>query len=114
MRRAMASGDRDRLSARQRRALAAMATATTKLEALRRDVLSRRISWDRAVTGYSALVEPGFAVQSALTALQAGQLARESQTVVELVRVREFVSREDALVAGARARAPSPQPSTPC
>ncbi|MFG3049292.1 nitrate- and nitrite sensing domain-containing protein [Streptomyces sp. NPDC048241] len=103
MRRAMASGDRDRLTARQRRALDTMATATTKLEALRRDVLSRRIGWDQAVTRYDALVEPGFAVESALTALQAGQLARESQTVIELVRVREFVSREDALVAGARA-----------
>ncbi|MFJ3664203.1 nitrate- and nitrite sensing domain-containing protein [Streptomyces sp. NPDC090119] len=103
MRRALASGDRDRLTARQRRALDAMATATTKLEALRRDVLSRRIGWDQAVTRYNALVEPGFAVESALTALQAGQLARESQTVIELVRVREFVSREDALVAGARA-----------
>ncbi|MGV9788611.1 sensor histidine kinase [Streptomyces sp. NPDC003435] len=103
MRRAMASGDRDRLTARQRRALDTMATATTELEALRRDVLSRRIGWDQAVTRYSALVEPGFAVESALTALQAGQLARESQTVIELVRVREFVSREDALVAGARA-----------
>ncbi|MFF9393731.1 sensor histidine kinase [Streptomyces griseoluteus] len=103
MRRAMASGDRDRLTARQRRALDAMVTATGKLEALRRDVLARRIVWDRAVTEYSALVEPGFAVQSALTALQAGQLAREAQILVELVRVREFVSREDALVAGARA-----------
>ncbi|MGW2470424.1 sensor histidine kinase [Streptomyces bauhiniae] len=103
MRRALASGDRDRLTGRQRRALDAMVTATGRLEALRRDVLSRRIGWDRAVSGYSALVEPGFAVESALTALQAGQLARESQTVIELVRVREFVSREDALVAGARA-----------
>lgn len=103
MRRAMASGDRDRLTARQRRALDAVVTATGKLEALRRDVLARRIVWDRAVTEYSALVEPGFGVQSALTALQAGQLAREAQILVELVRVREFVSREDALVAGARA-----------
>ncbi|MFD8298220.1 nitrate- and nitrite sensing domain-containing protein [Streptomyces bauhiniae] len=103
MRRALSSGDRDRLTGRQRRALDAMVTATGRLEALRRDVLSRRIGWDRAVSGYSALVEPGFAVESALTALQAGQLARESQTVIELVRVREFVSREDALVAGARA-----------
>ncbi|MFC9159134.1 nitrate- and nitrite sensing domain-containing protein [Streptomyces bauhiniae] len=103
MRRALSSGDRDRLTGRQRRALDAMVTAAGRLEALRRDVLSRRIGWDRAVNGYSALVEPGFAVESALTALQAGQLARESQTVIELVRVREFVSREDALVAGARA-----------
>ncbi|MFG2957172.1 nitrate- and nitrite sensing domain-containing protein [Streptomyces sp. NPDC048291] len=103
MRDAVRDGDRGRLGDRQREALDAMVTATGGLEKLRGQVLSRKISWDRAVTGYSALVEPGFDVESALTALQAGQLARESQVVVELVRVREFVSREDALVAGARA-----------
>ncbi|MGW5103746.1 nitrate- and nitrite sensing domain-containing protein [Streptomyces sp. NPDC004100] len=103
MRHALASGDLDRLTARQRRTLDTMTAATGELDGLRRQVLQRRLTWDRAVTAYSALVEPGFAVESALTALQAGQLARESQTVIELVRVREFVSREDALVAGARA-----------
>ncbi|MFJ6544872.1 nitrate- and nitrite sensing domain-containing protein [Streptomyces sp. NPDC091385] len=103
MRHALASGDLDRLTARQRRTLDTMTAATGELDGLRRQVLERRLTWDRAVTAYSALVEPGFAVESALTALQAGQLARESQTVIELVRVREFVSREDALVAGARA-----------
>ncbi|MFI0811514.1 sensor histidine kinase [Streptomyces echinatus] len=103
MRRAIRDGDRDRLSRRQRQSLDAMAGATDRLEELRSLVLSRHISWDRAVERYSALVEPGFDVQSTLTALQAGQLAREAQVVVELVRVREFVSREDALVAGARA-----------
>ena len=65
--------------------------------------MARTISWDEAVDAYTAMVEPTFDVQSTLTALQAGQLAREAQVVVELVRVREFVSREDALVAGARA-----------
>ncbi|GGN38209.1 sensor histidine kinase [Streptomyces fuscichromogenes] len=103
MRDAIRDGDRGRLSDRQRESLAAMVTATAGLESLRGQVLSRRISWDGAVAAYSALVEPGFDVESTLTALQAGQLARESQVVVELVRVREFVSREDALVAGARA-----------
>ncbi|MER6224820.1 nitrate- and nitrite sensing domain-containing protein [Streptomyces sp900105755] len=103
MRDAIRDGDRGRLSDRQREVLDAMVTATGRLEKLRGQVLSRKISWDGAVAGYSALVEPGFDVESALTALQAGQLARESQVVVELVRVREFVSREDALVAGARA-----------
>ncbi|MER6272143.1 nitrate- and nitrite sensing domain-containing protein [Streptomyces sp900105755] len=103
MRDAIRDGDRGRLSDRQRAVLDAMVTATGRLEKLRGQVLSRKISWDGAVAGYSALVEPGFDVESALTALQAGQLARESQVVVELVRVREFVSREDALVAGARA-----------
>ncbi|QTD97309.1 sensor histidine kinase [Streptomyces cyanogenus] len=103
MRQAVQGGDRDRLTRRQRQALDTMVAAADGLEKLRSLVLSRRISWDRAVDEYSALVEPGFDVQSTLTALQAGQLAREAQVVIELVRVREFVSREDALVAGARA-----------
>ncbi|MFF8728690.1 nitrate- and nitrite sensing domain-containing protein [Streptomyces sp. NPDC015171] len=103
MRLAIRDGDRDRLTQRQRQALDAMVAATGRLEGLRSRVLSRDISWDRAVAEYSTLVEPGFDIQSTLTALQAGQLAREAQVVVELVRVREFVSREDALVAGARA-----------
>ncbi|MFF2427693.1 sensor histidine kinase [Streptomyces mirabilis] len=103
MRTAIRDGDRGRLSARQRQVLDAVLRSFDGLEGLRERVLSRAISWDRAVTEYGALVEPGFDVQSALTALQAGQLAREAQVVIELVRVREFVSREDALVAGARA-----------
>ncbi|MFJ1973469.1 nitrate- and nitrite sensing domain-containing protein [Streptomyces sp. NPDC087903] len=103
LRAANRDGDRERLSVRQRQALDAMLDSVDALEGLRGRVLARDVSWDRAVDEYSALVEPGFDVPSALTALQAGQLAREAQVVVELVRVREFVSREDALVAGARA-----------
>ncbi|WP_079249452.1 nitrate- and nitrite sensing domain-containing protein [Streptomyces sp. IMTB 2501] len=103
LRQAVQHGDRGRLTDRQRQSLDTMVTATGQLDGLRARVLSRRITWDRAVEDYSALVEPGFDVQSTLTALQAGQLAREAQVVIELVRVREFVSREDALVAGARA-----------
>ncbi|MFG2122073.1 nitrate- and nitrite sensing domain-containing protein [Streptomyces sp. NPDC048710] len=103
MRHAVRDGDRGRLTDRQRQALDTMVAATGKLEGLRERVLSRNITWDQAVDDYSTLVEPGFDVQSTLTALQAGQLAREAQVVIELVRVREFVSREDALVAGARA-----------
>ncbi|WP_351224283.1 ATP-binding protein [Streptomyces sp. NPDC002133] len=94
---------REDLSARQRESLDAMADAAARLESLRKQVLDRTLSWSRAVDAYTVLVEPTFDVQSSLTALQAGQLAREAQVVVELVRVREFVSREDALVAGARA-----------
>ncbi|WP_369388058.1 nitrate- and nitrite sensing domain-containing protein [Streptomyces sp. CG1] len=103
LRQAVQHGDRSRLTDRQRQSLDTVVSATGRLDGLRAQVLSRRITWDRAVEDYSALVEPGFDVQSTLTALQAGQLAREAQVVIELVRVREFVSREDALVAGARA-----------
>ncbi|MFF3768502.1 nitrate- and nitrite sensing domain-containing protein [Streptomyces sp. NPDC001922] len=91
------------LTERQRSSLSAMVDAVEELPALRARVIDRKVSWDRAVDGYTEMVEPTFAVQSSLTALQAGHLAREAQVVVELVRVREFVSREDALVAGARA-----------
>ncbi|WP_051371047.1 nitrate- and nitrite sensing domain-containing protein [Streptomyces sp. 142MFCol3.1] len=103
MREAIRGGDRGALSDRQRQVLDTVLDSVEGIDGLRQRVLSRDISWDRAVAEYSALVEPGFDVQSALTALQAGQLAREAQVVIELVRVREFVSREDALVAGARA-----------
>ncbi|MER7664938.1 nitrate- and nitrite sensing domain-containing protein [Streptomyces sp. NPDC096193] len=101
-----AIGDRERredLSARQKQSLEAMTDAADGLEALREKVVGRTISWDRAIEEYTSMVEPTFDVQSTLTALQAGQLAREAQVVVELVRVREFVSRQDALVAGAHA-----------
>lgn len=104
MRDAIGSRDlRGDLSARQRQSLDAMAEAADRLDALRGRVMARQISWDNAVDAYTAVIEPTFDVQSTLTALQAGQMAREAQVVVELVRVREFVSREDALVAGARA-----------
>ncbi|MBN0047711.1 nitrate- and nitrite sensing domain-containing protein [Streptomyces actuosus] len=103
MRQAIGEGDRSRLSGRQRQVLDAMTAAAGRLDELRARVLARTVTWDGAVDDYNDLVEPGFDVQSSLTALQAGQLAREAQVVIELVRVREFVSREDALVAGARA-----------
>ncbi|WP_328666848.1 sensor histidine kinase [Streptomyces sp. NBC_00328] len=103
LRAAVRDGDRGSLSGQQRRALDALLHSVDGLEGLRGRVLAHTVTWDRAVAEYSTLVEPSFDVQSALTALQAGQLAREAQVVVELVRVREFVSREDALVAGARA-----------
>ncbi|MGW0967446.1 nitrate- and nitrite sensing domain-containing protein [Streptomyces sp. NPDC002516] len=103
LRAAARDGDRSRLSGQQRRALDALLHSVDGLEGLRGRVLAHTVTWDRAVAEYSTLVEPSFDVESALTALQAGQLAREAQVVVELVRVRDFVSREDALVAGARA-----------
>ncbi len=103
MRDAIQDGDRSRLTGTQRESLETMLRVSDGLDPLRDRVLSRKLTWDRAVTEYGAIVEPGFDAESALTALQAGQLARESQVVIELVRVREFVSREDALVAGARA-----------
>ncbi|MFF3324118.1 nitrate- and nitrite sensing domain-containing protein [Streptomyces sp. NPDC002889] len=101
-----AIGNRERredLSERQRQSIDAMVTAADSLEGLRQRVLARTITWDGSIGAYTGIVEPGFDVQSSLTALQAGQMAREAQVVVELVRVREFVSREDAFVAGARA-----------
>ncbi|MCQ4079450.1 ATP-binding protein [Streptomyces sp. RB6PN25] len=101
-----AAADRGRqgdLTSAQRSTLSDMLTAADGLATLRKQVLARQLSWDRAVDAYTAIVEPSFRVESALTALQAGRLARESQTVIDLVQDREFVSREDAMGSAARA-----------
>ncbi|MGW7001942.1 nitrate- and nitrite sensing domain-containing protein [Streptomyces sp. NPDC054933] len=91
------------LTAEQRGRLADMLKAADGLDGLRRQVVTRQLTWDKAIDAYTAIVEPSFQVESALTALQAGRLAREAQTVAELVRDREFVSREDAMGTAARA-----------
>ncbi|MEU0370372.1 nitrate- and nitrite sensing domain-containing protein [Streptomyces sp. NPDC006283] len=104
MREAIGDGERrDDLTGLQRQSVDAMAGAADGLEGLRARVLARKVAWDVAISEYTTFVEPAFDVQSSLTALQAGRLAREGQVVIELVRVREFLSREDAFVAGARA-----------
>ncbi|MGW3246782.1 sensor histidine kinase [Streptomyces sp. NPDC001070] len=94
--------ERGDLSAGQSRVLTRALAAVDRLPALRREVIAGRIDWARAVDRYTDVVRPTFEVQTGLTALQNGQLAREAQNVAELVRVREFVSREDALVTGGR------------
>jgi len=71
MRTAVRNGDRSRLSGHQRQVLDTMLHSVGELEGLRGRVLSRDVTWDRAVAEYSALLEPGFDVPSALTALQA-------------------------------------------
>jgi signal transduction histidine kinase len=101
MRQAVAS-DSGRLSAEQHSRLDTMISATDGLTELRRKVIARQLPWDQAVANYTKIITPSFDVESALTALQAGQLAREAQVVVEMVRVREYVSLEDAIGAGAR------------
>jgi signal transduction histidine kinase len=98
-----APGRQGDLTIAQRGRLADMLTATDQLDALRRRVAARQLSWSQAIDAYTTMVEPSFQVESALTALQAGQLAREAQTVIELVQDREFVSREDAMGTAARA-----------
>ncbi|MDX2709793.1 nitrate- and nitrite sensing domain-containing protein [Streptomyces sp. PA03-6a] len=95
-------GERGDLSAGQSRVLTRALAAVDRLPALRRDVIAGRIDWARAVDRYTDVVLPTFEVQTGLTALQNGQLAREAQNVAGLVRVREFVSHEDALVTGGR------------
>jgi signal transduction histidine kinase len=94
---------RENLTLEQLAALDAMVWGSERLSKLRERVVDRAIGWDAAITEYSQIVEPGFAVQSALSALTTGQLAREAQVLIELIRVREYVAKEDALVAGARA-----------
>jgi signal transduction histidine kinase len=73
-----------------------------RLSALRVGVTRRGTTWDAAEKRYSGLQDPFFQLRSELTADQTGELSRESGNLIELSRAREYISREQALVDGAR------------
>ncbi len=70
---------------------------------LRSQVDVRTSNWSDILSRYSWMIDPEFRLRTSLTALPAGQLAHEGSVVVELARARELLSREDAMVTGARA-----------
>ncbi|QMV20898.1 HAMP domain-containing protein [Streptomyces sp. SCUT-3] len=88
----------EELDGRQRARLARMVKAVEGIGALRDDVQYRDIPWDEALKRYSEVIEPSFKVRSSLGALRSGDLAARTAVVNELVRGREMLSREDAMI----------------
>ncbi|WP_051939759.1 sensor histidine kinase [Phaeacidiphilus oryzae] len=72
------------------------------LDGLRYDVVQHNAGWASAGDQYSALQDPFFQLRLDLTSDQAGELSREAGNLIELSRAREYISREQALVDGAR------------
>ncbi|MFD3453090.1 nitrate- and nitrite sensing domain-containing protein [Streptomyces sp. NPDC058691] len=83
----------------QTQRLTELVTAAEDLRQLRADVRQRGIGWSMALHRYTSVIDPTFRLRGALAALQSGEVAHQGGLVIELVRARELLSREDAMIS---------------
>ena len=69
----------------------------------RSQVAGHKEDWDETFTWYTGAQDPFFNLRLEMSDFQAGDLTREAGNLIELVRAREYMSEEDALMYGARA-----------
>ncbi|MEU6174739.1 nitrate- and nitrite sensing domain-containing protein [Streptantibioticus parmotrematis] len=91
------------LTAAQRVRVTALLSAMRQLPSLRALVRDHDTNWSAVLGRYSAVIDPEFRLRGALSDLQTGAVARRGTVVLQLARARELLSREDAMVTGARA-----------
>ncbi|WP_346149166.1 sensor histidine kinase, partial [Kitasatospora cinereorecta] len=77
-------------------------TLGDQLAGVRSPIQQGRQSWDGALKDYSDLIQPVFTFRSAFVAKQSGNLPRQGTILVELVRAREYLSREAAAMQALR------------
>jgi anti-sigma regulatory factor (Ser/Thr protein kinase) len=97
------SGKLDDLTGTQRQALQGILAQLTALPAQRAEAAGHKEDWNEAFSWYTGAQDPFFNLRLQMGNLQAGDLTREAGNLVELVRAREYISEEDALMYGARA-----------
>ncbi|MEY9836194.1 nitrate- and nitrite sensing domain-containing protein [Streptacidiphilus sp. EB103A] len=97
------SGKLDDLTGAQKQALQGILAQLTALPAQRAEAVGRKEDWNEAFSWYTGAQDPFFDLRLQMGNLQAGDLTREAGNLVELVRAREYISEEDALMYGARA-----------
>ncbi|WP_173267342.1 nitrate- and nitrite sensing domain-containing protein [Streptomyces pacificus] len=81
------------------RRLARLLDAFDGLDSLRRNVEQNAISRAQALDFYNRLVDPCYGFLASLSGLGSVELERQGRALVGVVRARELLSREDALVA---------------
>ncbi|MFJ6213433.1 nitrate- and nitrite sensing domain-containing protein [Streptomyces sp. NPDC092296] len=86
----------------QRERFSDVLLAADRLSALRHDTAGGAISWEETLDRYSKLLEPMLRFRTSFSTQQTGQIARQSAVLAELARAREYVSQEDAAMAGLR------------
>ncbi|MFC1420614.1 sensor histidine kinase [Streptacidiphilus cavernicola] len=101
--RAADSGKVNSLSSGQRTALKAVLKGIKQLPALRAEPTDRLVRWMDVYRDYTDALTPGTDLGVQFSILQSSDLTREAGNLVELGRAREYISREDALMYGARA-----------
>ncbi|MHA6759084.1 sensor histidine kinase [Streptacidiphilus sp. PAMC 29251] len=90
------------LSTNQQTAVKAVVAQIGRLPALRSEAADPRIGWLNTYQDYTDAQTPFFDLRVQLSDVQAGDLTREAGNLIELTRAREYISREDALMYGAR------------
>ncbi|MEV8117323.1 nitrate- and nitrite sensing domain-containing protein [Streptomyces xiamenensis] len=98
-----AGGARDDLNGGAKERLDAFLSGLDGLAALRDQVHSNTISRTAALDAYTVVIDPGFRFLAALHLVENVDLDRHGRAVVGIAQAREYLSREDALVAGALA-----------
>ncbi|WP_217549872.1 sensor histidine kinase [Streptomyces sp. GbtcB6] len=82
--------------------LKAFVTGAEQLRTLRRAVQSRGTGWDAAYGQYTQAIASAFAVDGALTGIQADDMGSDARVLLELSRAGESLAQEDAVLGGAR------------
>ncbi|MEV7976679.1 nitrate- and nitrite sensing domain-containing protein [Streptomyces sp. NPDC086519] len=82
--------------------LKAFVTGAERLPTLRRAVRSRGVGWDAAYGQYTQAIASAFAVDGALTGIQADDMGSDARVLLEFSRAGEALAQEDAVLGGAR------------
>ncbi|MFE1361713.1 sensor histidine kinase [Streptomyces harbinensis] len=98
-----AGGARDDLAGGAEDRLDAFLSGLDGLATLRDQVQNNIISRTAALDAYTVVIDPGFRFLAALHLVENVDLDRHGRAVVGIAQAREYLSREDALVAGALA-----------
>ncbi|MGA5699268.1 nitrate- and nitrite sensing domain-containing protein [Peterkaempfera bronchialis] len=85
--------------------LTSVLDATDRLATLRKDASDGVLPWDEVLDRYNKVVEPTFRFRTAFGSAATGQAAREATVLSEITRAREYLSQEDAAMAGLRGSA---------
>lgn len=90
----------------QKQRLTEIITAAEDLRPLRAELRQPGFGWSMALHRYSSVIDPTFRLRGALASLQSGEVAHQGGLVIELVRARELLSREDAMISAVLAGQP--------
>ncbi|MEU6339772.1 ATP-binding protein [Streptomyces sp. NPDC046977] len=90
----------------QNQRLTEILTAAEDLRPLRAELRRPDFGWSMALHRYSSVIDPTFRLRGALASLQSGEVAHQGGLVIELVRARELLSREDAMISAVLAGQP--------
>ncbi|MGW3444529.1 sensor histidine kinase [Streptomyces sp. NPDC001076] len=82
--------------------LKAFVTGAEQLRALRRAVQNRGAGWEAAYGQYTQVIASAFAVDGALTGIQADDMGSDARVLLEFSRAGEALAQEDAVLGGAR------------